>query len=316
MIHLSMTSKTFLAGGVLAIFALVVLIPQVASAEKEFDTDVSVWDSSVAIDSSTGIFPVGGSGQIAGNFAVDTYTKKHTAIEVGLRAQERFVGPITPFGGTYFAQSGESAPDRTKWNFDWSLDFGSEFLEAKLGKELTPLNMEDFSVILEISDFKGNSWTFDFGDFPNDDGPIVLNQNSWNIGFGFIDIPLDSETYDVTLSVSNEKGKTLAESQIWIIINEDGVGTIDDVPFPFCDDKTLKKSSKVIEAKKLLGIAQSNVNSKLAALNDVMSEEPLDIKKAKDALKDLKKALNGLEKAEKKLDKKIGKYNKEFAKVC
>ena len=198
---------------------VVVLTPQIASAQKELNSDVSVWDSSVPIDVSAGIFPIGGSGQIAGNFAVDTFTKKDTAIQVALRAQERFVGPIEPIGNVYFVPVGESPPGFPLWNFDWSLDFGTEFLETQLGKDLTSLNMEDFTVILEIEDLEGNIFTLDFGDFSNLIGPIVLSQSSQNIGFGFITIPIDSKAYDIILTVS-DKGK-IAESKITVIVTDE-----------------------------------------------------------------------------------------------
>ena len=86
------------------------------------------------------VFPITGGGQIAGNFAVDTYMKQDTAIQVGLRAQERFIGPFEPFGNVYFAPTGESTPGLATWNFDWSMDLGTTYLETQLEKDLTELN--------------------------------------------------------------------------------------------------------------------------------------------------------------------------------
>ncbi len=212
-------TQTTLLTILIATTLVIALTPQIMAQEE--NTDVSVWDSSVLTDFFAGIFPIGGSGQIAGNFAVDTYDKKDTVIQVGLRAQDRFIGPIEPIGNVYFAATGESTPGLATWNFDWSLDFGTSFLEAQLGEDLTTLNLEDFTVILEIEDTSGNTFALDFGDFPNPVGPIVLSQSSQNIGFGFIGLPLDSAAYDISLSVSNDKGKTLAESDITVVVTDE-----------------------------------------------------------------------------------------------
>jgi hypothetical protein len=214
-----MNKTTLLTVLITTTFAIA-LTPQIVMAQEE-NTDVSVWDSSVPTNFFTGIFPIGGSGQIAGNFVVDTYDEKDTAIQVGLRSQDRFFGPIEPIGNVYFASPGESAPGLAKWNFDWSIDAGTTYLETQLGKDLTTLNLEDYTVILEIEGTDGNTFTLDFGIFPNPAGPIVLSQSSQNVGFGFIGLPIDSTAYDVSLSVSNDKGRTLAESDITVVVTDE-----------------------------------------------------------------------------------------------
>lgn len=213
-----MTKTTLLTVLIATIFAIA-FTPQIVAQEE--NTDVSVWDSSVTINPFTGIFPIGGSGQIAGNFAVDTYDKKDTAIQIGLRAQDRFIGPIEPIGNVYFAAPGESSPGLATWNFDWSVDAGTPYLETQLGKDLTTLNLEDYTVILEIEDTDGNTFALDFGAFPNPAGPVVLSQSSQNIGFNFIGLPLDSSAYDVSLSVSDDKGRTLSESEITVVVTDE-----------------------------------------------------------------------------------------------
>ena len=213
-----MTKTILIAGSLLAIALL--LIPQSVSANQDNNSDVSVWDSGVTPDVFAGIFPIGGAGQIAGNFAVDTITKKDTAIQVGLRAQERFAGPIEPIKDVYFAPTGESTPGLATWNFDWSLDSGTTYLESQLGKDLTAQNLEDYDVVLTITDSEDNSFALDFGDFPNPAGPIVLSQSSQNIGFGYIGLPIDSQFYEVSLSVSDGK-KTVAESEITVIVTDE-----------------------------------------------------------------------------------------------
>lgn len=212
-------TKTILIAGLLVAITLL-LVPQTVMANQKNNSDVSVWDSSVLTDPFAGIFPIGGSGQIAGNFAVDKHIKKDNAIQVGLRAQERFVGPIEPFGNVYLAATGESSPGHATWNFDWSIDMGTEYLETQLDKELTALNLEDFTAIIEIKDNEGNTFELDFGDFPNPVGPVVLSQSSQNVGFGFVGLPIDSDVYDIRLTVSND-GETLAESEIKVLVTDE-----------------------------------------------------------------------------------------------
>ncbi len=48
---------------------------------------------------------------------------------------------------------------------------------------------------------------------------MILNQQSWNIGFGFIEVPLDLEAYVINLSVADGK-KTLAESEITVVVSD------------------------------------------------------------------------------------------------
>ena len=197
-----------------------------AEAKKDKNADVSVWDSTIVPEPFTGIFPVGGSGQISGNFAVETKDKKDTTIQVGLRAQDRFDGPIEPIKDVYIVPTGESTPGLRAWNFDFSIDAGSEYLGMQLEKEITTSNLEDFDVILEIKDAEKNKFKLDFdldGVNANPVGPIVLSQQSWNIGFGFLDIPVDSEAYKISLSVledDGKKGKKIAKSKITVLVTD------------------------------------------------------------------------------------------------
>ena len=218
-VSLLMTRTTLLTVLIATTFAIA-LTPQILA--QEVNSDVSIWDSSVPIDPFMGIFPIGGGGQIAGNFAVDTVTKKDTAIQVGLRAQERFVGPIEPIGNVYLAPIGESPVGFPLWNFDFSIDSGTSYLGEQLGKDLTALNLEYYTVVLDINDSEGNTYTLDFDldESTNPLGPITLSQFSWNVGFSFITIPVDSDAYDITLTVSNDKGETLAESEIIVVVTD------------------------------------------------------------------------------------------------
>lgn len=102
--------------------------PPVCSDLTVVGTDTSVWDSSTPGDAPNGIFPIGGSGQIAGEFTLLT----EDSVEVGIRAQERRIGPVTPTDngagvGVYAVDTGyDLTPtvtnDRNWWNFDLHLD--------------------------------------------------------------------------------------------------------------------------------------------------------------------------------------------------
>ncbi|MCX6627647.1 MAG: hypothetical protein NTW28_08470 [Candidatus Solibacter sp.] len=67
-----------------------------------------------------------GSGQVNGKFQVQTIDDFAGlgALELGLRAQQRRIGPIDPVGDDYFVNAGPdigaSNPNMAWWNFDWS----------------------------------------------------------------------------------------------------------------------------------------------------------------------------------------------------
>lgn len=50
--------------------------------------DASIWDSNLEENPNAGIYPVGGSGQINGEFTI----AERNGVQIGLRIQERFEG--------------------------------------------------------------------------------------------------------------------------------------------------------------------------------------------------------------------------------
>ncbi len=116
-----------------------------------------------------------GAGPFAGN-----------SMEFGLKGKQRFVGDTLPItGNLYEAQPGFSptsgvdptpALNRAWWNFDFSINLGGRDVSNTL-------------VNLSISDIEGDvfSLTFDTSVAPP---TTSLIQDSWNIGFGFIQTPL------------------------------------------------------------------------------------------------------------------------------
>lgn len=115
------------------VVALVVTLPASAS-DTRFGAHVSVWDSSVPTDPLNGIFPIGGSGQVNGDFVVTSVN----GVEIGLRAERRFTQHIDPLPnvkqghkGIYIADAGTSdALGRATWNFDLHLDLGQAHGQA------------------------------------------------------------------------------------------------------------------------------------------------------------------------------------------
>lgn len=151
--------------------------------EISVGVDVSVWDSTVPVDAVAGIFPIGGNGQINGEFTV----AERLGIEIGLRAQKRFVGPLaaTPsmnrMVGIYEAVTGVSdTSGRATWNYDWHVDLRNA-LGVAAGTTLA-----DYDLTLETDMFAsqfGFAVPLDltFGVLP---GNTVLYQVSLNPVFG------------------------------------------------------------------------------------------------------------------------------------
>jgi hypothetical protein len=112
--------------------------------------DASIWDSSVATDVPAGIFPIGGSGQLNGEFT----TAERYGIQIGLRAQERFQGPLTattgqsPDVGVYEATANATAGPAA-WNYDWHVDLRNAKGVAR-GKTIA-----DYDLVLETDMFTG-----------------------------------------------------------------------------------------------------------------------------------------------------------------
>lgn len=230
-----MNSKKITFPVLFAFLATLTLSGSTASAIQVFGADVSVWESppAVVVDVANGIYPIGGSGQIGGEFAVDTFVDVDAAIQIGIRAQERFVGPTLPrVDGMYFADVGESAPGIATWNYDFHLDFGTSYLEAQLAEDLTPRNMRDFIVVFELDTDPSFATSFVATDLNaaataggvGSGDPIVLLQSSQNIGFGVFGGPLDPNVpgvYDFRLTVIDPTNdKELAQVSMQVKVGE------------------------------------------------------------------------------------------------
>lgn len=149
-------------------------------------TDASIWDSDLAADPGAGIYPIGGSGQLNGEFTV----AERNGIQIGMRIQERFQGPYEASGnriGIYESETGFSSGTRAVWNYDWHVDLrGAE-------GHLANKTLGDYHLILETNiaeNLFGEEVPFDltFGQIDN----AVLYQGSWNPDFG-------NNTFDPTV---------------------------------------------------------------------------------------------------------------------
>lgn len=163
----------------------------------------STWTSDLAQDPSQGLFPIGGSGQLNGEFS----TAERYGIEIGLRAQERFGGPLeatpNPNGkmGIYQAETGFSTGTRATWNYDWHVDLrNAKGVAAGTTLADYDLNLETdmFSSLFGSPDPADLTFGFTNPDFvaPN----AVLFQESFNPDFGNSEFdPQVEDTYHLSL---------------------------------------------------------------------------------------------------------------------
>lgn len=101
--------------------ALIGTAPAAAQEQSRFGVDASEWDSATTAVAGV-IIPVGGSGQVNGQFV----TGERYGAQVAIRTQERFAGPTLPATrskqtGVYVATSGVSSGAAT-WNYDLHVD--------------------------------------------------------------------------------------------------------------------------------------------------------------------------------------------------
>lgn len=147
--------------------------------------DATEWDSATAPDAGTGIVPIGGSGQINGEFT----TAERNGIQIGLRAQERFVGPLAASAsknskvGIYEAATGVSdGSGRATWNYDWHVDLrGAQGVAA--GTTLADYDLRLETDIADATLF-GFPLPLDLAFGGAVPGNTVLYQSSQNPKFG------------------------------------------------------------------------------------------------------------------------------------
>lgn len=132
--------------------------------------------------------PPGNNGQVNGAFVIEQNIGT-APIELGLRAQQRRDGPVTPDGGIGFyytvqpgADTDNSPPaaNRAWWNFDWSAAYGpgiGSLDSLKLGifdgLSGQALNVIDILALVNMTNQQA----------------ATVAQDSWNATFGGVGIP-------------------------------------------------------------------------------------------------------------------------------
>lgn len=124
-----------------------------------------------------------GSGNTNGNFVVDT----ENGVEIGFRAKLYSVGNITPSGNWYEVATGLFSPTRALWNFDYSVNAGSQSLVGT-------------TALMTITDLRSGAQTSFNPSLISDNAIAPVGngyQNSENAIFGFLPSydPFSNDTY-------------------------------------------------------------------------------------------------------------------------
>lgn len=180
--------------------------------------DASEWTSATALDIPNGIFPVGGAGQLNGEFTIVT----RDGIEIGLRATDRVDGLLTATGnrkGFYMAFTGfdTGTINRAEWNYDIHVDLRG-----------TGTVLSDYNLTLNqtfVNKLSGSAGPFDLT-FPDiipgvlDDA--VLYQQSFNPVFFNDTFDVFAEgTYNLVLTLSPKAAGPPLKAHIQVVVSDE-----------------------------------------------------------------------------------------------
>jgi hypothetical protein len=177
--------------------------PVSGPGEVAVGVDASTWTSDTAQNPDDGLFPIGGSGQLNGEFT----TAERYGIQIGLRAQERTVGPLDAAAnqnarlGIYQAETGFSTGTLATWNYDWHVDLRNARGVA------AGTTLGDYDLTLETDMFASlfgldvpADLTFGYTNAAFVAPHAVLFQESFNPVFGNTGFdPQLQDTYDLSL---------------------------------------------------------------------------------------------------------------------
>jgi len=196
---------TLIALGV-SLVALVLALPATAAPVTEWDS------STVAVPGL--IIPIGGAGQVNGNFVVAD--DPVSGAQIALRANRRFSPvPLPIAGNVYSIEPGESAPGLPLWNYDVHIDLRG-----------TGFSFDDFVISL-VTDVANHST-------PNLQGTlesalalpsgvlsnVVLFQTSQNPGFFASGIdPFQPGTYNFRLDLTPRAGSQATALSVAMAVN-------------------------------------------------------------------------------------------------
>ncbi len=188
-----------------------------------FGVDASEWSSSTL--PAPGIVPIGGAGQLNGNFV----TAERNGVQIGVRAVERFAAAPLPFSqdgktGVYVAETGVSdGLGRATWNYDLHVDLRGATGVAK-GKTLA-----DYDLFL-VTDYAATVFGFPvpldigaFATFANAGNPnVVLFQTSLNPVFGstgFNPLVPGQFNFSLVLTPRTFNGPSLVADMDVVVVN-------------------------------------------------------------------------------------------------
>lgn len=175
----------------------------------------SQWFSDTPIPGA-GYFPVGGSGQLNGEFVI----VQRDGIEIGLRITDRKDGLLTVSGkskGTYHAPTGlDQGEARAEWNYDIHVDLRG-----------TDTTLADYQLTLTQTftpKLAGSANPLD-PTFPEATGDLfdnaVLFQQSWNpVFFNDEFDPFAEGTYNLVLKLHPKGGGSPLIAQTKVIVSD------------------------------------------------------------------------------------------------
>jgi hypothetical protein len=186
-------------------------------AVTEVGVDASQWFSDTP-NPAAGYFPIGGDGQLNGEFVIVT----RDGIEIGLRATDRTDGTLPAGGkkkGVYEASTGydTGTTDRAEWNYDWHMD---------LRGSGTTLEDYEFTLVQTFSPkLNGSAGPLDLK-FPTIFGSLLDNatlyQSSQNPVFFNDTFDVHTEgTYNLKLTLKPKNGGSPMIAQIKVIVSDE-----------------------------------------------------------------------------------------------
>lgn len=190
--------------------------------DLQTNANVSEWSSStVAIPDV--VYPIGGSGQVNGGFAVCN----GAGVQLGLRIDGRTDGPITPSGTDYTAPQGTGIGNNALWNYSGHIDFGYIYSDGgtppnQLGEVTLTLQLDCNPFTDEVDGPTINSTGLIPETVLADTAEFI--QFSDNLGFpgrctafGGFDAAADGD-YEFTLTVTDSSGAVLAQTSATAIV--------------------------------------------------------------------------------------------------
>jgi len=182
--------------------------------------DASEWSSSTVADPGI-IIPVGGGGQLNGEF---TIVDRDDGVQIGLRATDRTDGLLLATGknkGIYEALTGfDGATTRAEWNYDWHVDL------RETGTTLADYNLaltQTFAPRLPVLSPTAGPVDLTFRDAVGSllDN-VILYQNSWNPVFFNDTFDVNAEgTYNLKLTLSPIAGGPPLIARIQVIVRNE-----------------------------------------------------------------------------------------------